>query len=174
MIAEEEGQKLVMLARNSINTFLTKQHLVIDEEVNSDEVNGVVVKLRRDGEVIGECAILGSVLPVTRLVVEASREAILKNEITDLNRVEVQVSLLSTPELIDVDPSKFSDEVILGEDGVLVKSKTSAGFMLASESGSLSFEEFINHACVKAGLDRDAWLNPNNKVFKFGEQRFQN
>jgi AMMECR1 domain-containing protein len=56
---------------------------------------------------------------------------------------------------------------------MLIKSKTSTGFMLASEAANLSFEEFINHTCVKAGLDKEAWLNPNNKVFKFKEQIFQ-
>ena len=173
MITEEEGQKLVQLARDSINTFLTKQHLIIDEEINSKDINGVIVKLRRDGEVSGESTIIESELSITRLLVEASRKTILKNDVTNLNRVEIQVSLLSKPELIAADPSKYSEELILGEDSVLVKSKTNTGIMLSSEVGNLSFEEFINHTCIKAGLNREAWLNPNNKIFKFKEQRFQ-
>ena len=173
MIKEEEGQKLVILARNSINTFLTKQHLEVYEEINSDSVSGIVVKLRKDGEVIGENEIIESRLPITRLVIEASRKAILNNEITDMNRVEIQISLLSTPKLITKEPSKYSDELILGEDSVLIKFKTNTGFMLASEATNLNFEEFINNACVKAGFNKEAWLNPNNKVFIFKEQKFQ-
>jgi uncharacterized protein (TIGR00296 family) len=62
-------------------------------------------------------------------------------------------------------PSKIR----VGEDGLMISTASAGGLLLpqvATEQG-WEAEEFLNQACLKAGLSPDSWLLPTTKVETF-------
>lgn len=91
------------------------------------------------------------------------------------SNLTVEVSVLTTPEAIRVDnPIQYRDQIVLGQDGLIVESHGFRGLLLpqvAVEEGFDS-EEFLSQCCLKAGLPPDAWLSSGIRVMKFRGQVF--
>jgi len=70
---------------------------------------------------------------------------------------------------------KSVDEIELGTHGVIVKKGFASGIFLpqvATETG-WSRKEFMEHLCEgKAGLSKDAYLDPKTEIYVFEAQVF--
>lgn len=88
----------------------------------------------------------------------------------ELDRVLVEVSILTPPELIEVKrPKELIGKVRVGTDGLIVAQGRERGLLLPQVAIEFAWdpEEFLTQTCVKAGLMPDAWLEPDTRVYKF-------
>ncbi|AFL67380.1 AmmeMemoRadiSam system protein A [Sulfurospirillum barnesii] len=69
--------------------------------------------------------------------------------------VKIEVSLLSTPEIIEYSTiDDLKSKIIIGEDGIILeKNGKKATFLPKVWEELPSFEHFFSHLCQKAGLD---------------------
>lgn len=81
----------------------------------------------------------------------------------ELDDLEIEVSLLSA-----IRPIR-AEEVEIGKHGLLVESGTRRGLLLpqVATEHRLGREQFLAETCVKAGLPREAWREPETNIFGF-------
>lgn len=88
----------------------------------------------------------------------------------ELGEIVVEVSVLTTPVELDVKQRKgLPARIKVGEDGLMISTDTAGGLLLpqvATEQG-WDAEQFLDQACLKAGISSDAWLLPTTKVQTF-------
>ncbi|MCM8815459.1 MAG: AmmeMemoRadiSam system protein A, partial [Candidatus Omnitrophica bacterium] len=88
----------------------------------------------------------------------------------ELKEIEIEISVLTVPVRVS-----SPDEIVLGRDGVIVKKGFRQGVFLpqvADETGWTK-EQFLSALCAhKAGLDPDAWKNPDTELYIFQAEVF--
>lgn len=88
----------------------------------------------------------------------------------EADRVAVEVSLLSPLEPVRVaDPRDYLREIVIGRDGIVVSRGRQRGLLLPQVplEWNWSVEEFLCHACMKAGLLPDAWFDDGVRIHRF-------
>ena len=81
----------------------------------------------------------------------------------EMDALEIEVSLLSPPQLIR------PEEVEIGNHGLLVERGPRRGLLLpqVAVEHRLGREQFLAETCAKAGLPREAWKDPETKLYGF-------
>jgi AmmeMemoRadiSam system protein A len=81
----------------------------------------------------------------------------------ELDALEIEVSLLAP-----LQPMR-AEEVEIGIHGLLVEQGSRRGLLLpqVAVEHRLSREQFLAETCAKAGLPRDAWGDPETKLYGF-------
>jgi hypothetical protein len=184
MLSLAEGRLLVKTARRTIEIYLREGRTPPAPDVSPKlkEPRGVFVTLTKQGELRG-C--IGHPMPTMPLI-DALADSAVSSATTDprfpplkvneLSEVEVEVSVLSEPELIKVkDPREYPKSITIGKDGLIVERGWHAGLLLPQVPVEWRWdpEEFLSHACIKAGLTPDAWLDKDVKISKFSAQVFR-
>jgi len=93
----------------------------------------------------------------------------------ELDRIVVEVSLLSPPEPINVrNPKEYLGLVKIGVHGLIVERGAYRGLLLPQVPVEYGWdaETFLSHTCMKAGLFADAWLDSKTKLFSFTGEVF--
>jgi uncharacterized protein (TIGR00296 family) len=93
----------------------------------------------------------------------------------ELDKVKVEVSLLTPPEEIKVKKQKeLTSHISVGVDGLIMERGWARGLLLPQVpvEWGWNVEEFLCQTCMKAGLSPDAWLQSGTKVFKFQAEVF--
>lgn len=89
----------------------------------------------------------------------------------ELTNIEIEISVLSDPQ-----PAHDPLSLILGTHGVIVRRGARSGCFLprlAVERG-WSARQFLTNCCtMKAGLDAEAWGDPQTQVFLFTAESFR-
>ena len=86
------------------------------------------------------------------------------------------MSVLTKPELIHVDdPIEYLDNIIIGEDGLIVENGPYRGLLLPQVATDWEWnkEEFLSNTCTKAGLSPSCWMNDDVMIYKFSSQIFE-
>jgi uncharacterized protein (TIGR00296 family) len=94
---------------------------------------------------------------------------------TELNKIIIEVTILTKPELINIDqPQDYLSEIEIGRDGLIVEQGFYKGLLLPQVPVEQGWdkEEYLSHTCMKAGLMPDAWFDKNTKISKFNGQIF--
>jgi uncharacterized protein len=83
--------------------------------------------------------------------------------VTDLNRLQVEISLLSQPEPIGI------NAIEIGRHGLIVVSGDRRGLLLpqVAVEHRLDREQFLSETCRKAHLLRDAWRDARTQILGF-------
>ena len=185
MISDEEGQFLVELARRSIETYLNEKQIIKVPEDTPDllkEEMGAFVTLNSQGQLRGCIGYPEPVKPLVNAVIEVAVSAALQDPrfppvtIEELNDIQVEVSVLTKPEIITVNkPEEYLDKIKVGEDGLIIESSFSRGLLLPQVPVEWQWdtEEFLSNTCMKAGLNSDCWLDQDIKIYKFQSQIFE-
>ena len=184
MLNLDEGMKAVKFARGIIENYVKKD--ISSPQLNLGEIfeerQGVFVTLHThpDHSLRGCIGIPLPVMPLKEAIIESAQSAardprfppLKENEI---NKVIIEVTILSKPELINVNqPEEHSSHIVVGRDGLIVEQGVCKGLLLPQvpiEQG-WDKEEFLSNTCTKAGLMPDAWLDRTTKIFKFSGQIF--
>lgn len=180
MLNKNEGDKLLKLARNSIQSYFSGEKLNLADLHNNPKFNkelGVFVTLKKQGELRG-C--IGFPYPTTKLyeaVFDAARHAAFEDprfqQLTEeeIDDIKIEISVLTEPKEIDTDYANIE----IGKDGLIVQTKTTTGLLLPQvfiEHESTP-EEALRMTCQKAGLPEDDWKKDSTKVLKFQAQVFE-
>ena len=184
MLTEEEGKFLVKLARNAIEMFINERKKLEVPEDTPDilkEFRGVFVTLNKDGLLRGCIGYPEPIEPLVNAVIDVAISAAVNDPrfspvtANELENLAVEVSVLTKPELIEVNkPEEYIEKINIGKDGLIMERGPYKGLLLPQVALEWGWneEEFLYNTCVKAGLTADCWLYPDIKIFKFGSQIF--
>lgn len=177
-----EGTYLVKLARKTIQAQLgiNESPLVLDAPEITNEKCGVFVTLnkieRHDKRLRGCIGLPYPIKPLIEAVQEAAESAAFNDprfppvQRTEMNQIIVEVSVLTPPEIINVnDPREYPDKVEVGKDGLIIGKDYRRGLLLPQVPVEWNWdsEEFLTQCCFKAGLSPDSWLLEGVEIFKF-------
>ncbi|MDO5837070.1 MAG: TIGR00296 family protein [Methanobacterium sp.] len=185
MMNEEEGDFLVKLARKSIQKYLQEGKIIsVPLDVNPIlmEERGAFVTLHRKGDLRGCIGYPEPVKPLARAVAEVAVSAATQDPrfppvtLAELDEIQVEVSVLTKPELIEIKkPSQYLEKIELGRDGLIIEMGIYRGLLLPQVpvEWNWDIEEFLANTCMKAGLSPDCWLQEGVKIYSFQSQIFE-
>jgi len=178
-LSDSDGVVLVKTARKAVTEFLSngnRMKLESDLEEKFSFNSGVFVTLNNPDGLRG-C--IGFPMPekkVSHAIIEGAIAAATEDprfpsvKTNELNDIVFEVTVLTPPVEIDVsDPMEYLEKIKVGRDGLIIRHSFSSGLLLPQvpiEYG-WNVEEFLQHACEKAGLSRDTWKNESVKIEKF-------
>ncbi|OYT30608.1 MAG: AMMECR1 domain-containing protein [Thermofilum sp. ex4484_79] len=192
-LTKGEGEFLVKLARRAVKEYLTN-FIKIDapSQVSEKlkEKRGVFVtieKIVKDVEGVWRRELRGCIgfpEPVYPLV-EATIEAAISAATEDprfppmlpeeLKNVMFEVSVLTKPQQVEYEtPEELVNMIKVGRDGLIIEKGMFRGLLLPQVPVEYGWdvEEFLSHACFKAGLPPNSWKYSSVKVFVFQAQIF--
>jgi AmmeMemoRadiSam system protein A len=186
MISEKDGAFLLGFARQVIEDYVNGKQSEIPKKYPDvcKEKFGVFCTLHRI--VRGEKRLRGCVgIPYpTMLLIDALREAATSStedsrfptlRRDELKDILVEVSVLTRPELIIVDRSeKYVDEIIPNKDGLILEYGHYSGLFLPQVWEQIpDKKQFLDHLCMKAGLEPGMWKLNGVKIYRFHVQVFE-
>ena len=140
MLTEEEGKFLVNLARKSIETFIReKKRLEVPQNTPDKlkEKRGAFVTLNKDGLLRGCIGYPEPVEALVNVIIEVAISAAVNDPrfspvtASELDDLQIEVSVLTKPELIKVDkPEEYIDKIKIGEDGLIIERGPYKGLLL--------------------------------------------
>jgi len=172
---DEQKHTLLKVARDAVEAVIRRQKITTPKS-DDPELNahcGCFVTLKNRERLRGCIGRFTSDSPLIELVAEMANASatgdprFFTDPITagELGKLEVEISVLS--------PLKRTDDPLslkLGVDGIYIKKGHASGCFLpqvATETG-WSKEEFLSYCCEhKAGLEADAWKDPETEVYLF-------
>ena len=184
MIKDDEGEFLVKLARNSIETYLKDRKIItVPEDVNPilKEERGAFVTLTKDGDLRGCIGYPEPVKPLALAVIEVAISAATGDPrfpqvtLSEMEKIHVEVSVLTKPELVEVEkPAEYLEKIEVGKDGLIAEKGIYRGLLLPQVPVEWNWdvEEFLVNTCMKAGLSPDCWLQEGVKLYSFQAQIF--
>jgi hypothetical protein len=184
MLSLEEGIKAVELARNTIERYVKNGMPSSSPDIGGvfEEKQGVFVSLHThpEHELRGCIGIPLPVMPLKEAIIESATSATKDPRFPplttkELDRVIVEVTILTKPELIKIDhPKDYLSKIEIGRDGLIVEQGLYKGLLLPQVPVEQGWgkEDFLSHTCMKAGLLPDAWVDKNTKISKFSGQIF--
>lgn len=178
MFTEEEKDKMLKLARDTITAYLKdgKKLEVKETDPLLNEEMGAFVTLHKKGNLRGCIGnIIGSgpfYLTVRNMAIESATGDPRFSPVTpdEMKDIDIEISALSPIEKI-TDP----DKIIMGKHGVIVKQGYRSGVYLpqvATETG-WSRDEFMDSLCMhKAGISPTAWRTGQCEIYIFTAEVF--
>lgn len=179
----EEGQFLVRIARKAVGTYLKDgERPPVPKDVSSKLMKkcGVFVTLNsvRHGkkELRGCIGFPYPTAPLAHAVMESAVSSATQDprfpsiSLDELNYIVFEVSILTPPELVEVEkPTGYPTKIVVGKDGLIVERGYNKGLLLPQVPIEWSWDEeqFLCQCCIKAGLPPDCWLLNGTKIYKF-------
>ncbi|MFQ5722792.1 MAG: AmmeMemoRadiSam system protein A, partial [Candidatus Aminicenantales bacterium] len=170
-LTSSEKQELLQLARTSIEKF-TLEKKVLNYQPHNAKLRtpkGVFVTIKKYGRLRGCIGFIEPVMPLYQAVIQAAIYAACRDprfpplSPKELKNLEIEISVLSPLK-------KISNPylVTVGQHGLLISKGEKRGVLLPQVpvENHWSQTEFLEQACLKAGLPRDAWKHGAN-IFVF-------
>lgn len=139
------------------------------------EKRGAFVCLHKGGDLRGCIGMIEGRAPLHQTVREMAVQAAFSDprfcavDSSELDRLDVEISVLTPLEKIS-DPA----EIEIGKHGLLIKRGYRSGLLLpqvATDNGWGRIE-FLEWTCRKAGLDINAWKEPDTEIYRFSADVF--
>jgi uncharacterized protein (TIGR00296 family) len=182
MLTLEEGKIAVRLARDALVSYIQNKKLIEPIELPPvfNEKRGVFVTIHEEGELRGCIGYPEPVIPLGKAIVDSAINACSRDprfpcvRPSELQRVEVEVTILTKPEPYDVPKKRLPEAVKIGRDGLIVAKGMYSGLLLPQVAPEWGFDSltFLGQTCIKAGLPPDAWLDEDTEVLHFEAQIF--
>ncbi len=178
-IEEEAGEKLVKLARTAVENHF--KNLKTEPPAEFSERRGVFVTIHKypSMDLRGCIGFVEPIFPLGEAVIKAALNAAFNDprflplEQDELEVVVFEVSVLSKPQLIEVENPKEYLEKIKEGDGLILRKGLFSGVFLPQVWELIKGkEDFLNALCEKAGLPHGSWLDKDVKIYKFNVVAF--
>jgi len=177
-ISNDDGKKLVKMARKAVTEYLKNNSKINDLEFNSkfNFESGVFVTINKRNSLRG-C--IGYPDPVKKLaggLIDAAISAATQDprfipvDAKELDQIVFEVTVLTSPIEINVDhPNEYLSMIKVGRDGLVVENAYTSGLLLPQVPTEYGWDvkEFLEFTCEKAGLGKDAWKDKATKVSRF-------
>jgi len=170
-------QKLIQIARETIETYIRTRNVpkfsVAEPELLQKA--GAFVTIKAHGRLRGCIGHVEGMNPLYETIVEMAIAAstqdprfspVTERELADL---QLEISVMTPLRRID-----NPEEIQVGEHGILMRRGYRSGLLLpqvATEQG-WDRETFLEHTCLKAGLPKSAWRDPETQIYVFSAQVF--
>ena len=186
MYSMEEGKQAVLLARRTVESWVHgKKDLKLPRDLPESFQRdcGVFVTLNTypEKELRGCIGYPEPVMPLVEAIVDSARSAATRDprfppiSVKELDRIVVEVSLLTPPELLQPkSPKGYLDLIKIGRDGLIADNGILRGLLLPQVpvEWKWTVHEFLDHTCNKAGLPMDAWTESETKIYRFTAEIF--
>jgi AmmeMemoRadiSam system protein A len=170
-LSDAEKRSALQLARTAVVETVTQRKLprTIPRDGIFAERRGVFVTLDVRGRLQGCIGVVEPDEPLGDSIVRCATSAALEDprfaplRAEQLGELSIEISLLSPP-------APISPEAIeLGRHGLLVVHHSKRGLLLPQVAieHHLTREQFLEETCRKAGLQREAWRDPEARLFAF-------
>ncbi|MCX6769178.1 MAG: TIGR00296 family protein [Candidatus Micrarchaeota archaeon] len=184
VVSPEIQSRLISLARGAIEGYLLEgRKISAKSEGMLSEKRGVFVTLETyPAHELRGC--IGYPMPIKELggaIIDCALAAAFDDprfpplEKSELERVTIEVSVLSVPEEVEVKkPEEYLKKIKVGRDGLIINYGYSSGLLLPQVPIEWNWneEEFLCQVCEKAGLPRKMWHSPSAKISRFEAQVF--
>jgi hypothetical protein len=170
-LSAEEKKELLLVARQAVNKFIKDQKIFEYETKNPNFISerGAFVTLMKKGRLRGCIGFIEPVYPlyqtVLRAAVYAATEDPRFNPVTpeELKDLDFEISVLTPLKKID-DPRLIQ----VGKHGLVIAKGGQRGLLLpqVAVENNWNREEFLSQACLKAGLEENAWKK-GAEIFAF-------
>jgi AmmeMemoRadiSam system protein A len=170
-LSEAEKRSALQLARTAVVETVSHRKLpsLIPRDGVFAERRGVFVTLHLHGRLQGCIGVVEPDEPLGDAIVRCAASAALEDprfaplRAEQLSELSIEISLLSTPAPIS------AQAIELGRHGLLVVLQAKRGLLLPQVAieHHLTREQFIEETCRKAGLQREAWRDPEARLFGF-------
>ena len=180
-----DGNNALEIARKTIDLWVKKNKRYEPEtypqEFNENRGVFVTIETHPKGQLRGCIGFAEPIYPFIKALQEASISASTQDPRfppigkDELDKITVEVSILTKPELIKIRvPEDYVKAVKIGEDGLIVRYGYRSGLLLPQVATDYKWDsrEFLEQACMKAGLEPDTWLNKDVEVLKFQSHIF--
>ncbi len=186
MISKHAGNFMVQLVKDVIAAELREEMIVIPPEYPKelDQKAGIFVTLyKKMGSYRNLNGCIGLPYPDKPLIdgcVQAALSALRDDrfsplELKDLEKLEVEISVLSLPERIIVKkPEEYPNKIRIGTDGLIIKKGIMSGLFLPQVPVEQKWNtlQYLENLCEKAGLNKTTWKDPAAELYKFLTQVF--
>lgn len=181
MLSLDEGKLAVKFARNTIENHLSSyiSKLEFNFPTIFNEKRGVFVTLTKHDmlrgcigfpypEFILKAAIYNAA--ISAATQDPRFHSVTDDEIPD---IKVEVTILTVPQKFDKNPKDLPEFIEIGKHGLIVKHGYRQGLLLpqVAPENSMDAIEFLNHTCLKAGIQPDCWFK-GAEVYYFEGQIF--
>ena len=178
-LSDSDGVFLVKTARMAVTEFLSNGKRMELESKHKKKFSfnsGVFVTLNNADGLRG-C--IGFPMPDKKLsngIIDAAIAAATEDprfspvKTNELNDIVFEVTVLTPPvEITVTDPMEYLEKIKVGRDGLIIRNSFSSGLLLPQVPVEYGWnvEEFLQHTCEKAGLEKDTWKNEKVKIEKF-------
>ena len=178
-LSDSDGVLLVKTARQAVTEFLSngnRMKLEAEHEKKFSFDSVVFVTLNKSDGLRG-C--IGFPMPekkLSRAIVEGAIAAATEDPrfppvtTKELDDITFEVTVLTPPVEIDVsNPVEYLTKIKVGRDGLIIRHSFYSGLLLPQVPGEYGWnvEEFLQHTCHKAGLEKDFWKSGKAKIEKF-------
>lgn len=173
----KEQKRLLAVARNTISKLVWGKR-PDSHEADLEGLNfkrGAFVTLHRRGQLRGCIGNFFSETPLVRTVEEMAMAAATQDPRfppvgrTEIEDIDLEISVLSP-----LQPISDLDEIQVGRHGIYIVSPRGRGVLLpqvATEQG-WDRDTFLDHTCLKAGLQPGCWHDSDVQIFIFSAQVF--
>ncbi len=184
--SEMEGEQVVRTARAAIELFLRSpnvgRRIIVESLKGYGSPNGVFVTISHypTRSMRGRAGIYGTGKRMGELVVDAATGAAFMDpravpvSLAEVGHMTVEVDILSDFEEIRSSGRGKMIKVRLGRDGLCIRYGVKSAILLPSfpKEHGLGKAGFFEEACRQIGIQKDLWMQPRVRLFRFETQRF--
>ncbi len=180
----ENGEFLVKLARKVIENYTRGKPIEkpkkFPECLKKKRGAFCTLNVYPSGELRGCIGIPYPTMPLIDAVIEAAKGScrdprFFPLQPEELNKITIELSILTEPEEITTDPEKYKEIIKIGRDGLILYHPFGSGLLLPQVPVEYGWnvEEFLENLCYKAGLSPRCWKDPNTKIYRFEAEIFK-
>lgn len=181
----EDGNLLIKFARDNIEYYLEhNRRIPIPDEIKNrfSGKYGAFVTLNRtdvEGNPLRGCiGYIEPIYPLFDIVHRVSISSALEDprfppvSREELDQIVIELSILTPPQLLEVDdPKEYLELIVIGRDGLIAERGIRRGLLLpqvpVDHGRNWDVETFLKHTCSKAYLHDDAWKEKETKIYSF-------
>jgi AmmeMemoRadiSam system protein A len=169
----DEREELLRVARASVESVVRTGRRLPDPAAKSEALaqdRGAFVTLRKNGELRGGIGYVAPTKPLVLTVRDVATMAAVEDSrfrpvaAPELPLIDYEVSVISPMRrVLDV------NEIVVGRHGLLVRRNGREGLLLPQVPLEEGWNRtgFLENACLKAGLPKDAWKDARTDIFSF-------
>lgn len=174
----KEASILVNYARESIKAkFLNKSFNPKEVPESLKEKRGVFVTLEKyPAKALRGCiGYIEAIKPLYKAVIDVAESAAFSDprfkslRKDELDRLTIEISVLSVPKLIEGSPRDYPSKIVIGRDGLILEFGFVKGLLLPQVATEWNVDAlgFLEMTAEKAGLPRGSWADPKVKLYTF-------
>lgn len=180
-MTSSDKKLLLKLARDSISARLQDIEPDTSIALHLDDRRGAFVTLFKRGRLRGCIGCPEPIWPLYKAVADSAQSAAFDDprfppmRQEELDEVDIDISVLTTPELLEVaEPDDYLEMIRIGADGLIIRGHNRSGLLLPQVAGErgMAVRTFLEAVSQKAGLGQNAWRDLSNKIYRFQAEVF--
>lgn len=177
-LSKKEQKTLLQLARKSIAAKIRgeppPEFRCGSNRLN--ELRGAFVTLKKENKLRGCIGLIKGAKPLYETVQEVAEASAFQDpRFSPLKEDELKDTVIEISVITPLQKISSINKIKVKRDGVLVKHGDSQGLLLpqVAEKNNWSRKTFLEHVCLKAGLEKDDWKSPETEIMTFSAQVFE-